>query len=54
MDQACIVGVVTGELLQREAGINLLLVPYTGGPFQAVTEVATDLFAKRKTPPLLK
>src|SRR5262249_54916447 len=32
---------LTGELLQREAGINLLLVPYTGGPSHAVTDVAT-------------
>jgi tripartite-type tricarboxylate transporter receptor subunit TctC len=32
---------LTGELLQREAGIKLLLVPYTGGPSHAVTNVAT-------------
>src|SRR5207302_8420095 len=32
---------LTGELLQREAGIKLLLVPYTGGPSHAVTDVAT-------------
>ena len=32
---------LTGELLQREAGITLLLVPYTGGPSHAVTDVAT-------------
>ena len=32
---------LTGELLQREAGIKLLLVPYTGGPAHAVTDVAT-------------
>jgi tripartite-type tricarboxylate transporter receptor subunit TctC len=33
---------LTGELLQREAGIKLLLVPYTGGPSHAVTDVATE------------
>ena len=32
---------LTGELLQREAGIKLLLVPYTGGPSHAITDVAT-------------
>jgi tripartite-type tricarboxylate transporter receptor subunit TctC len=32
---------LTGELLQREAGIKLLLVPYTGGPSHAVTDVTT-------------
>jgi tripartite-type tricarboxylate transporter receptor subunit TctC len=32
---------LTGELLQREAGIKLLLVPYTGGPSHAVADVAT-------------
>jgi hypothetical protein len=32
---------LTGELLQRETGIKLLLVPYTGGPSHAVTDVAT-------------
>jgi tripartite-type tricarboxylate transporter receptor subunit TctC len=32
---------LTGELLQREAGIKLLVVPYTGGPSHAVTDVAT-------------
>jgi tripartite-type tricarboxylate transporter receptor subunit TctC len=32
---------LTGELLQRAAGIKLLLVPYTGGPTHAVTDVAT-------------
>ena len=32
---------LTGELLQREAGIKLLLVPYTGGPSHAVSDVAT-------------
>jgi tripartite-type tricarboxylate transporter receptor subunit TctC len=32
---------LTGELLQREGGIKLLLVPYTGGPSHAVTDVAT-------------
>jgi tripartite-type tricarboxylate transporter receptor subunit TctC len=33
---------LTGELLQREAGIKLLLVPYVGGPSQAVSDVTTD------------
>jgi tripartite-type tricarboxylate transporter receptor subunit TctC len=32
---------LTGELLQREAGIKLLLVPYTGGPSHAVSDVTT-------------
>jgi len=32
---------LTGELLQHEAGIKLLLVPYTGGPSHAVSDVAT-------------
>jgi len=32
---------LTGELLQREAGIKLLLVPYVGGPAQAVSDVTT-------------
>jgi tripartite-type tricarboxylate transporter receptor subunit TctC len=36
---------LTGELLQREAGIKLLLVPYTGGPSHAVTDVATGRVA---------
>ncbi len=31
---------LTGELLQMRAGINLLLVPYTGGPARAVSDVA--------------
>jgi tripartite-type tricarboxylate transporter receptor subunit TctC len=32
---------LTGELLQREAGIQLLLVPYTGGPAHAAGDVTT-------------
>ena len=36
---------LTGELLQREAGIKLLVVPYTGGPSHAVTDVATERVA---------
>lgn len=32
---------LTGELLQREAGIKLLLVPYTGGPAHAAGDVTT-------------
>jgi tripartite-type tricarboxylate transporter receptor subunit TctC len=32
---------LTGELLQHEAGIKLLLVPYTGGPSHAMGDVAT-------------
>jgi tripartite-type tricarboxylate transporter receptor subunit TctC len=32
---------LAGELLQHEAGIKLLLVPYTGGPSHAVADVAT-------------
>lgn len=32
---------LTGELLQHQAGIKLLLVPYTGGPAHAVSDVAT-------------
>jgi tripartite-type tricarboxylate transporter receptor subunit TctC len=36
---------LTGELLQPEAGIKLLLVPYTGGPSHAVTDVATGRVA---------
>jgi tripartite-type tricarboxylate transporter receptor subunit TctC len=32
---------LTGELLQHEAGIKLLLVPYTGGPAHAFSDVAT-------------
>jgi tripartite-type tricarboxylate transporter receptor subunit TctC len=31
---------LAGELLQMRAGINLLLVPYTGGPSHAVADVA--------------
>jgi tripartite-type tricarboxylate transporter receptor subunit TctC len=36
---------LTGELLQREAGIKLLVVPYTGGPSHAATDVATGRVA---------
>jgi tripartite-type tricarboxylate transporter receptor subunit TctC len=36
---------LTGELLQREAGIKLQVVPYTGGPSHAVTDVATGRVA---------
>jgi tripartite-type tricarboxylate transporter receptor subunit TctC len=32
---------LAGELLQHEANINLLLVPYTGGPSHAVADVGT-------------
>jgi tripartite-type tricarboxylate transporter receptor subunit TctC len=32
---------LTGELLQREAHIKLQLVPYVGGPAQAISDVAT-------------
>jgi len=32
---------LAGELLQRQAGIKLLLVPYTGGPAHAVNDVTT-------------
>src|SRR5262252_7004171 len=32
---------LTGELLQQEARIKLLVVPYTGGPSHAVSDVAT-------------
>jgi len=32
---------LAGELLQHEAGIKLLLVPYTGGPAHAVGDVGT-------------
>jgi tripartite-type tricarboxylate transporter receptor subunit TctC len=32
---------LTGELLQHQAGIKLLLVPYTGGPTRAISDVAT-------------
>jgi tripartite-type tricarboxylate transporter receptor subunit TctC len=31
---------LAGELLQMRAGINLLLVPYTGGPARAVGDIA--------------
>jgi tripartite-type tricarboxylate transporter receptor subunit TctC len=30
---------LTGEMLQRRAGIKLLLVPYTGGPAHAISDV---------------
>lgn len=36
---------LTGELLQHQAGIKLLLVPYTGGPTHAVSDVATGRVA---------
>ncbi len=32
---------LTGELLQREAHIQLQVVPYVGGPAQAISDVAT-------------
>jgi tripartite-type tricarboxylate transporter receptor subunit TctC len=32
---------LTGELLQHQAGIKLLLVPYTGGPAHAFSDVAS-------------
>jgi tripartite-type tricarboxylate transporter receptor subunit TctC len=32
---------LAGELLQHEAGIKLLVVPYTGGPSHAVADVGT-------------
>ena len=32
---------LTGELLQHQTGIKLLLVPYTGGPAHAISDVAT-------------
>ncbi|HEY7245972.1 MAG TPA: tripartite tricarboxylate transporter substrate binding protein [Xanthobacteraceae bacterium] len=32
---------LTGELLQREAHIKLQIVPYVGGPTQAISDVAT-------------
>lgn len=32
---------LAGELLQHEAGIELLVVPYTGGPSHAASDVAT-------------
>ncbi len=36
---------LTGELLQHEAGIKLLLVPYTGGPAHAFSDVASGRVA---------
>jgi tripartite-type tricarboxylate transporter receptor subunit TctC len=36
---------LTGELLQHQAGINLLLVPYTGGPSHAIGDVTTGRVA---------
>src|SRR5262249_33352273 len=36
---------LTGELLQQEAGIKLLLVPYVGGPSHAVSDVTTGRVA---------
>jgi tripartite-type tricarboxylate transporter receptor subunit TctC len=36
---------LTGELLQHEAGIKLLLVPYTGGPAHAIGDVTTGRVA---------
>jgi tripartite-type tricarboxylate transporter receptor subunit TctC len=36
---------LTGELLQHEAGIKLLLVPYTGGPAHAMGDVTTGRVA---------
>jgi tripartite-type tricarboxylate transporter receptor subunit TctC len=36
---------LTGELLQHQAGIKLLLVPYTGGPSHAFSDVATGRVA---------
>jgi tripartite-type tricarboxylate transporter receptor subunit TctC len=32
---------LAGELFQHQAGVKLLLVPYTGGPSHAVSDVAT-------------
>jgi tripartite-type tricarboxylate transporter receptor subunit TctC len=32
---------LAGELLQHEAGIKMLLVPYTGGPSHAIADVGT-------------
>jgi tripartite-type tricarboxylate transporter receptor subunit TctC len=32
---------LSGELLQREAGIKLQVIPYTGGPSHAISDVAT-------------
>src|SRR5262249_40919116 len=36
---------LTGELLQYRAGIKLLVVPYTGGPSHAVSDVSTGRVA---------
>ena len=36
---------LTGELLQHDAGIKLLLVPYTGGPAHAFSDVASGRVA---------
>ena len=36
---------LTGELLQHQAGIKLLLVPYTGGPAHAFSDVTTGRVA---------
>lgn len=36
---------LAGELLQEKAGIKLLLVPYTGGPTHAVSDVSTGRVA---------
>ena len=36
---------LAGELFQHEAGIKLLLVPYTGGPSHAFSDVATGRVA---------
>ncbi len=36
---------LAGELLQHEAGIKLLLVPYTGGPSHAFSDVSTGRVA---------
>lgn len=36
---------LTGELLQHQAGIGLLLVPYTGGPAHAISDVTTGRVA---------
>jgi tripartite-type tricarboxylate transporter receptor subunit TctC len=36
---------LTGELLQHQAGIKLLLVPYTGGPAHAIGDVTTGRVA---------
>ena len=36
---------LTGELLQHQAGIKLLLVPYSGGPAHAMSDVTTGRVA---------